>query len=78
MVRLLSPGADATPTVTGLLTIGKDPLRFVPGAYIQFLRIDGRELTDSIRDHKVIRDDLAWRVTALQFNQHERAVRSDG
>jgi ATP-dependent DNA helicase RecG len=53
-LRLLSPGADATPTVTGLLTIGKDPLRFVPGAYIQFLRIDGRELTDSIRDHKVI------------------------
>jgi ATP-dependent DNA helicase RecG len=53
-LRLLSPGAGAAPTVAGLLTIGRDPLRFVPGAYIQFLRIDGRELTDPIRDHKAI------------------------
>lgn len=53
-LRLLSPDAGATPTVVGLLTIGRDPLTFVPGAYIQFLRIDGQELTDPIRDHKTI------------------------
>ena len=53
-LRLLSPDAGSTLTVVGLLTIGRDPLRFVPGAYIQFLRIDGQELTDPIRDHKAI------------------------
>jgi len=45
---------DGSPTVVGMLTVGRDPLRFVPGAYIQFLRIDGAELTDPILDQKAI------------------------
>ena len=53
-LRLVSPGPDGTPTVTGLLAVGRDPLRFVGGAYIQFLRIDGLELTDAIQDRKAI------------------------
>jgi ATP-dependent DNA helicase RecG len=53
-LRLFSPGPDGAPTVTGLLAVGRDPLRFVGGAYIQFLRIDGFELTDAIQDRKVI------------------------
>lgn len=53
-LRLLSPGSDGAPTVTGLLAVGRDPLRFVGGAYIQFLRVDGLELTDAIQDRKVI------------------------
>ena len=53
-LRLFSPGTDGLPTIAGLLTVGRDPLRFVPGAYIQFLRIDGLELTDAIQDQKVI------------------------
>jgi ATP-dependent DNA helicase RecG len=53
-LRLFSPGPDGAPTVTGLLAIGRDPIRFLGGAYIQFLRIDGLELTDSIQDQKVI------------------------
>jgi len=53
-VRFLSASAEGSPTVVGLLTIGRDPLRFLSGAYIQFLRIDGVELTDPILDQKVI------------------------
>ena len=53
-LRMVSPGPDGTPTVTGLLAVGRDPLRFVGGAYIQFLRIDGLELTDAIQDRKAI------------------------
>jgi ATP-dependent DNA helicase RecG len=53
-LRLISLDENTSPTVVGLLAIGRDPLRFIPGAYIQFLRIDGRELTDPIRDHKTI------------------------
>lgn len=42
------------PTVLGILVAGKDPRRFFPGAYVQFLRIDGTELTDPIKDQKEI------------------------
>ncbi len=46
---IMSPD-DATPTITGLLTLGKSPQDFVPGATIQFLRIDGTELADPVID----------------------------
>ncbi|MFN0110721.1 MAG: ATP-binding protein [Blastocatellia bacterium] len=46
--------ADLQPTVLGLLTVGKAPRWFLPGAYIQFLRIDGTGLTDPIKDQKEI------------------------
>ena len=48
--------ADDQPTATvlGILTIGKNPQDFLPGAYVQFLKIDGRELTDDILDSEEI------------------------
>lgn len=46
--------AELHPTVLGILTVGKDPRQFLPGAYIQFLRIDGKELTDPIKSRKEI------------------------
>jgi ATP-dependent DNA helicase RecG len=50
---IVSP-EDATPTVLGLLAIGKSPQDFLPGAYIQFLRIDGTELSDPVIDEEEI------------------------
>jgi len=49
-LRLAAPNGIATPTVLGILVTGKDPLRFLPGAYVQFLRLDGRGLTDPVKD----------------------------
>lgn len=47
--------ADApTPTVVGLLTLGIDGRSFLPGAYIQFLRVAGRDRADPIVDEQVI------------------------
>ena len=43
---------SGNPNVAALLVLGKDPITWVPGAYIQFVRFDGLELTDSIR-HRV-------------------------
>lgn len=37
-----------TPTPTGLLFVGSDPLDWVPGAYVQFLRIAGTTLADDV------------------------------
>lgn len=42
------------PTVLDILVAGKDPRQYIPGAYIQFLRIDGTELTDPIKAQKEI------------------------
>ena len=50
---IMSP-EDPTPTVLGLLSIGKTPQDFLPGAYIQFLRIDGSELADPVIDEENI------------------------
>jgi ATP-dependent DNA helicase RecG len=51
-LRLLD--ADGRPTVLGVLVLATDPRRFVPGAYVQFLRVDGTNLTDPVRDQKEI------------------------
>jgi ATP-dependent DNA helicase RecG len=51
-LRLADP--QARPTVTGLLVIGKEPQAWLPGAYVQALRIGGEALTDPIRDERRI------------------------
>lgn len=55
-LRFLTP--DGMPTVLGILVIGKEILDFIPGAYVQFLRLEGTELTDPIRDQKEIAGPL--------------------
>jgi len=54
---IVSPD-DTTPTVLGLLALGKSPQDFLPGAYIQFLRIDGTELSDAVIDAEEIKGAL--------------------
>ncbi len=46
------------PTVTGMLIVGKVSVDHIPGSYVQFLRIDGTELTDPIVDQKEIHGTL--------------------
>lgn len=53
-LRFVNMDVAPIPTVLGLLAIGKEPDRFLGGDYIQFLRIDGTELSDPIRDEKRI------------------------
>jgi ATP-dependent DNA helicase RecG len=63
---------DLTPTVLGILTIGYTPRQFVPGSYIQFLRVDGTELTDPIKDQKEIDGALPdlLRMLDMTFEAH--------
>ena len=54
-----APGSDRQrPTVLGILAVGRDPLSYIPGAYIQFRRIDGLDLTDPTKDQKEISGPL--------------------
>ncbi len=45
---------DPQPTVTGILTLARRPQDFLPGAYVQFLRVDGLALTDEVIDEAQI------------------------
>ena len=45
---------DGVPTIAGILVFGKDPRSFISGAYVQFLRLEGLDLADSIKDQKEI------------------------
>ncbi len=53
-MRFLTVDLLPKPTILGVLVVGNDPRQFVPSAYIQFLRIEGIELTDPIKDQKEI------------------------
>jgi ATP-dependent DNA helicase RecG len=57
-VRFITPEPESFPTVLGILVVGKDPRQFIPGHYVQFLRIDGMELGDPIKDQKEISGSL--------------------
>jgi len=54
---IVSPD-DTTPTILGLLTLGKSPQDFIPGSYVQFLRINGTELYDPVIDSEEIKGTI--------------------
>lgn len=54
------------PTVAALLAFGIDPLRWVPGAYVQFVRFDGPGVTDAIRDQNAVRGPLPALLRILE------------
>ena len=54
VTKMIASVDEPFATVMGILVLGKNPQDFLPGAYIQFLRIDGNELTDEILDSETI------------------------
>ena len=57
--KMVASADNTTPTVLGLLTLGTRPLDFLPGAYVQFLRIAGRQDGDPIADEARIDGSLS-------------------
>jgi ATP-dependent DNA helicase RecG len=45
-------------TNAGALLFAKDPLRWLPGAYIQYVRFDGNALTDQVLKENIFSGDL--------------------
>lgn len=91
--RLASCGMIASvdepiPTVLGLLCIGTSPRTWLPGSYIQFLRIRGTKLSDPVADEAEISgtiSDMLRRLdeklsghltTSVDFTSQNREVRS--
>jgi ATP-dependent DNA helicase RecG len=57
--RMIVSVKDTTPTLAGLLAIGKKPQDFIYGAYIQFLRIDGIDHNGAIIDEQEIKGRIS-------------------
>ena len=58
--------AAQLPTHAGVLVFGKDPLRFIPGGFIQFVRFDGLTLADPVQDQKEITGNLQTQLIQLE------------
>jgi ATP-dependent DNA helicase RecG len=56
-LRLIAPNEE--PTVTALLFLGIEARRWIPGAYLQFVRYDGTDPTAPVKDQKEISGPLA-------------------
>lgn len=71
-LRLITVGSDPVPTVLGIIVSGKDTRRFIPGAYVQFVRFDGINITDPIKDQKTIGGTLLETLRMMDevFNVH--------
>ena len=54
------------PTMTALLIMGINPRNWFPGAYIQFVRFDGKELTDPVRDQKEVSGTLPDQIRRIE------------
>ena len=57
---------DPTPTTLGILTLGKNPQDFLPGAHIVCLRINGKEYSDKIIDANEIRGTISDQISRLE------------
>jgi len=54
------------PTNAGILLFGKNPLQWLPGAYIQFLRLEGTSLTGEVLTEKSLSGDLLTLLRELE------------
>ena len=62
-LRLLT--SKNVPTVTALLMLGKNIRYWLPGAYVQFVRFEGNEVTDPVKNHKEINGTLPDQLRQL-------------
>jgi ATP-dependent DNA helicase RecG len=67
---------EPTPTVLGMLTLGTNPQTFVHGAYIQFLRLGGTELTGEVLDEAAIKGTFKEMLQRVEdkFQAHNRTA----
>jgi ATP-dependent DNA helicase RecG len=64
--KLVLSENEPVPTVLGLLVVGKSPIDWLPGAYTQFLRLAGTELTAPVLDEEQIHGTVADQIRRLE------------
>jgi ATP-dependent DNA helicase RecG len=63
-LRFYDLGRDC-PTHAGVLLFGKHPAHFLPGAYVQYLRIDGTQLSDPVKVSRELGGNLIGMIRSL-------------
>jgi ATP-dependent DNA helicase RecG len=63
-LRMVSP--DGSPTVGGILSLGKQPRDYLPASYIQFLRFEGTDLTSPVRSRHEVNGPLHELLTRIE------------
>ena len=58
--------AERAPTNAGILLIGRDPIEYFPGAYVQFVRFEGKTLADPVLDQKILGCNLMTQLRQLE------------
>jgi ATP-dependent DNA helicase RecG len=53
------------PTNAGIIVVGRDPLEFFPGAFIQFVRFEGTGLDAAVLDQKILSGNLLTQLRQL-------------
>ena len=74
--KMIASADEPTPTVLGILVLGKSPQDFLPGAYVQFLRLDGTDLSSDIIDSEDIGGSIPDLLRRLdeKLNAHNRTA----
>jgi ATP-dependent DNA helicase RecG len=74
--KMISAADTPTPTVLGLLTLGNSPRDWLPGAYIQFVRIKGTQWSDPVIDEAPIDGPLAQVIRRMdeKLDTHNRVA----
>ena len=74
--RMIVAADDPTPTVLGLLALSRTPTRWLPGAYIQFLRVQGTAWSDPVVDEAVLDGPVSVTIRRLdeKMSAHNRVA----
>ena len=64
--KMIVGEADPIPTVLGCLTLSAKPSDYVPGAYGQFLRIDGTDLASPVLDEETVTGTVKEQIRRLE------------
>lgn len=63
--KMIDSVDEIIPTVLGLLILGRRPRDYIANAWVQFLRIDGAELSDDVIDEEQISGDLTMVIRQI-------------
>ena len=75
-MKMIASIDNPVPTILGILVLGEPTLRYLPGAYIQFLRFSGNDITDPISDELAIKGTISDMLRRLddKLNAHNRTA----
>lgn len=74
--RMIASVDEPVPTVVGMLVFGRSPRDFIPGAYIQFLRMGGTEFPGPVLDEARCTGPISTQLERLfgKLDSHNRTA----